>query len=112
MPALMANCSVLILPSLRNEGLPNVLLEAMAAGRAVIATRHAGIPDLISDDVNGALVLPGDVAALAAAITRLCADVDLRARLGAGARAAVAHYAWPALVATLEQELTLTCRRA
>lgn len=111
MPALLADCAVLILPSLRNEGLPNVLLEAMAAGRAVIATRHAGIPDLINDDVNGVLVSPGDVAALAAASTRLCADRALRARLGAGARLAVAHYAWPAIVATLERELAQLRRR-
>ena len=61
---------------------------------------------------TGVLVQPGDVAALAAAIQRLCADASLRARLGAGARAAVAHYAWPAVLATLEQELAQLRRRA
>lgn len=105
MPALMGGCAVLVLPSLRNEGLPNVVLEAMAAGRAVIATRHAGLPDVIDDDVSGVLVAPGDVAALAAAITRLCGDRALRARLGAGARASVARYAWPVVIAELEQAL-------
>ena len=110
MAELMATCAVLVLPSLRNEGLPNVVLEAMAAGRAVIATRHAGLPDLISDNVSGVLVAAGDVAALAAAITRLCADSALRARLGEGARASVARYAWPVIINTLEQELAGMCR--
>ena len=71
------------------DGLPNTLLEAMAAGRAIVASRVAGIPDVIADGVNGLLVPPGDVAALRAALARLAADDALRARLGAAARESV-----------------------
>ena len=77
------------------DGLPNTLLEAMAAGRAIVASRVAGIPDVIADGVSGLLVPPGDVAALRAALTRLAADDALRARLGAAARArAVKRHGW------------------
>ena len=77
------------------DGLPNTLLEAMAAGRAIVASRVAGIPDVIADGVSGLLVPPGDVAALRAALTRLAADDRLRARLGAAARArAVKRHGW------------------
>jgi phosphatidyl-myo-inositol dimannoside synthase len=77
------------------DGLPNTLLEAMAAGRAIVASRVAGIPDVIADGENGLLVPPGDVAALRAALTRLAADDALRARLGAAARAsALKRHGW------------------
>ena len=77
------------------DGLPNVLLEAMAAGRAVVASRVAGIPDVIVDGVNGLLVPPGDVSALRTALERLLADEPLRRRLGAAARAhAREHLSW------------------
>lgn len=68
------------------EGLPNVVLEAMAQGTPVIGSRHAGIGEAIADGVNGFLVPPGDPRALADAIGRLTRDGDLRARLGAAAR--------------------------
>jgi glycosyltransferase involved in cell wall biosynthesis len=77
------------------DGLPNTLLEAMAAGRAIVASRVAGIPDVIADGVNGLLVPPGDVAALRAALSRLAADDALRARLGAAAReSALKRHGW------------------
>jgi glycosyltransferase involved in cell wall biosynthesis len=77
------------------DGLPNTLLEAMAAGRAIVASRVAGIPDVIADGVNGLLVPPGDVGALRAALMRLAADDALRARLGAAAReTALRRHGW------------------
>jgi glycosyltransferase involved in cell wall biosynthesis len=67
----------------------------MAAGRAIVASRVAGIPDVIADGENGLLVPPGDVAALRAALTRLAGDDALRARLGAAARAsALKRHGW------------------
>ena len=68
------------LSSLR-EGLPNVLLEAMALEVPVVATRIAGVPRLIGNEVNGMLVNPGSADDLAGAIGRLLRDPDLQGRL-------------------------------
>jgi len=68
------------------DGLPNALLEGLASGRAVLATRVAGIPDVVEDGVNGLLVPPGDVPALAGALRRLAAEPETRERLGREAR--------------------------
>jgi glycosyltransferase involved in cell wall biosynthesis len=76
---------VLVLPS-RSEGLGRVVVEAFCRGRPVLATRVGGIPDLVEDGVNGMLVTPGDVAALADALVRLLTDRSLAERLGDGAR--------------------------
>jgi glycosyltransferase involved in cell wall biosynthesis len=73
-----------VLPSV-SEGLPVVLLEALALGRAVVATRVGGIPEAIRDGVEGALVEAGDAAALAHAIAALAEDPERRARLGRAA---------------------------
>jgi glycosyltransferase involved in cell wall biosynthesis len=86
------------------DGLPNVLLEAMAAGRAVVASRVAGIPDVIEDGVNGLLVPPADPPALAAALGRLCADATLREQLGAAARrTAMDTLTWDAVAHAFEE---------
>lgn len=70
----------------RREGLPNVLLEAMAMEVPVVATRVAGVPDLIDHETDGLLVEPGDEDGLTAALTRLLGDAELRRRLAAAAR--------------------------
>jgi glycosyltransferase involved in cell wall biosynthesis len=77
-----------VLSSFR-EGLPNVLLEAMAMELPVVATRIAGVPKLIEDGSNGLVVEPGDDAALAAAVERLASDAALRRRLAAAGRCTV-----------------------
>jgi glycosyltransferase involved in cell wall biosynthesis len=79
---------VFALPSLW-EGLPLALILAMGASRPVVATRLAGIPEVVTDDDTGLLVEPGDAAALGAALARVCNDGALRIRMGARARAAV-----------------------
>jgi glycosyltransferase involved in cell wall biosynthesis len=68
------------------DGLPNTLLEALASGRAVVASRVAGIPDVVEDDVTGLLVPPDDPAALAAALERLAREPGTRERLARAAR--------------------------
>ena len=75
----------LVLPSLR-EGLSNVLLEAMAEARAVIASRVGGNVEIVEDGCTGLLYPSDDRAALAAAIHRLAADPLLRERLGCAGR--------------------------
>jgi glycosyltransferase involved in cell wall biosynthesis len=85
---LLARAAVVLLPSHR-EGLPMVLLEAMAHGRAVVATPVGGTPSLVEDGVTGLLVPAGDPKALREAVERLLADPELRQRLGKAARAKV-----------------------
>jgi glycosyltransferase involved in cell wall biosynthesis len=91
-PDLQAAADVFAMPSLW-EGLPLALLEAMFAGTAIVASRTSGIPEAITDGVDGLLTPPGDEAALAQVLTRVLADPDERRRLGAAAQArAQAHY--------------------
>jgi glycosyltransferase involved in cell wall biosynthesis len=87
-PRLLAAVDALLLPS-RWEGLPMILLEGMAMGRAIVATRVGGIPNVVSHGVDGLLVAPGDVAALAQALEQVLGDAPLRTRLGATARETV-----------------------
>lgn len=77
---LLAAADVFVQPS-RREGLPLAVLEAMAAGRAVVATDVGGIGEAITPEETGLLLPPGDAAALAAALSRVLEDADLRARL-------------------------------
>jgi glycosyltransferase involved in cell wall biosynthesis len=95
---LLARAAVVVLPSHR-EGLPMVLLEALAHGRAVVATPVGGIPSLVKDGVSGLFVPPGDAQALRAAIEGLLADRHLRRRLGEAGRARVTELcSWPHVV--------------
>lgn len=84
-PALLESLDAFVLSS-RREGLPNVVLEAMAMGLPIVATSVAGIPRIIDDGSNGLLVPADDRAALAAAVRRCITDEELRRRLGAAAR--------------------------
>jgi glycosyltransferase involved in cell wall biosynthesis len=79
---------VFCLPSFA-EGVPVVLMEAMAMTLPVVTTRIAGIPELVADEVGGLLVAPGDAGALADALARLAGDPALRRALGDAGRAAV-----------------------
>jgi glycosyltransferase involved in cell wall biosynthesis len=96
-----AEAGIVLMPS-RSEGLPIVLLEAMAHGRAVVATRVGGIPDVITDGVDGLLVDPGDGPALTDAIRRLAHDPTLVQRLGAAAAARVAELSEPRVLARID----------
>ena len=100
----LAGAGVLVLPSLE-EGLPNVVLEAMALGVPVIATRIGGIPDLIAHGETGWLIEPGKATTIADGIRRLMADAPLRARIASNGRAAVRPYEWPRAVETIESRL-------
>jgi glycosyltransferase involved in cell wall biosynthesis len=71
----------MILPS-ANEGTPVSAIEALAGGRPVVATRVGGVPDVVRDGVDGFLVEPGDVDAMADRLAALASDRDLRRRMG------------------------------
>lgn len=77
----IAHCQVLLMPSF-HEGLPYTLLEAMALGSPVIATRVGGLAEVLRDSVTALLIPAGDVPALTQAILQLYRDPELSARLG------------------------------
>jgi glycosyltransferase involved in cell wall biosynthesis len=87
--ATLAGATMFVLPSFV-EGMPMALLEAMSFGLPVIATPVGGVPEIVTHGLDGLLVPAGDIDALAAAITRLASDPELRARLGRAARETVA----------------------
>ncbi len=91
--ARMDASTFLVLPS-RSEGLGRVIIESFTRGRAVIATRVGGIPDLVQDGVNGVLVENGDVRALADAMVELLIDRKRAEALAAGALAASKQLEW------------------
>jgi glycosyltransferase involved in cell wall biosynthesis len=102
---------VYVVPSVRDQagnvdGLPNTLLEGMSAARPLVATRIAGIPDVVADGVHGLLVPEADPAALAGAITQLLGDGELARRLGEAARRRVVEeLTWDAAASRYEAAL-------
>jgi glycosyltransferase involved in cell wall biosynthesis len=84
-PLVLQACDSFVLSS-RREASPNVVLEAMALETPVIATRVAGVPDMITHDETGVLIEPENAAAIAEAVDRLERDPAFRARLAANAR--------------------------
>jgi glycosyltransferase involved in cell wall biosynthesis len=88
--ALYRAASVVVVPSVWPEPFSRVLLEAMHAGRAVVATAVGGTPEAVEDRVSGLLVPRNDAAALARAVTAVLADGDLAERLGKAAAQRVA----------------------
>jgi glycosyltransferase involved in cell wall biosynthesis len=79
--SILAGCDALVHPSL-DDAFPTVLLEAMAGGLPVVATRVGGIPEIVTDGETGFLVAPGDTASLADGIDRLLADRERMRRMG------------------------------
>jgi glycosyltransferase involved in cell wall biosynthesis len=86
--SILGHLDVLVLPSLQ-EPFGTVVAEAMAAGTPVVATRVDGLPELVEDGVTGALVEPGDTAALAVAVLRVLAE---REAMSEAARATAARF--------------------
>ena len=100
LPALLARTDVVVLPSYW-EGLPVSLIEALSAGKAIVASRVGGNPELVSQGVNGLLVPPGDAPALAQALLSLAGDPECVRRMGEASRArfAAGGFAPPAVAA-------------
>jgi glycosyltransferase involved in cell wall biosynthesis len=86
-PSALRDLDVLAVPSVANEGTPLVVLEAFAAGVPLVASRTGGIPEQVRDRIDGLLVEPGDVAALAAALVEVLRDPAEARRRAAVARA-------------------------
>ncbi len=94
MPDLLRRADLFVFPS-RDEGMPNAVLEAMAAGLPVVATRISGNEEVVADGETGLLVPPDDPDALAGALAGFLADAALRRRMGAAGRERVCReYSW------------------
>jgi D-inositol-3-phosphate glycosyltransferase len=102
---LYREADVFVLPSRSGEGFGLVALEAMASGLPVVATASGGVVDIVTDGVNGLLVPPNDVTALADALTRVVDDAPLRARLAREAVASARASSWDASIDALEDTL-------
>lgn len=113
-PEILAASAISVLPSL-SEGISNSLLESMAAGVPVVATRVGGTPEAVTDGEQGLLVPPGDSPALASAVSRLLGDPMLALRLGNNGRRRVAEeFSFEAVVRRTEalyRELLAAKRR-
>lgn len=82
----MKDMDLFVCPSIANEDFPYVILEAMLMGKPVIGTRIAGIPEQVTDGVNGYIVPPADAPALCKAIVRLLQEAQMRQDMGASSR--------------------------
>lgn len=98
-----AHSAMVVVPSRWPDPSPMVALEAMAAGRPVVASAVGGLPGLVVDGTTGMLVPPGDTSALRAGIQRLLEDSALRADMGKAARLRAASFSADAVLPALEQ---------
>ncbi|MBI5050964.1 MAG: glycosyltransferase, partial [Nitrospirae bacterium] len=104
----MSHCDVFVLPS-RWEGFPNVMIEAMACGAAVVATRcQSGPEEVITDSVNGLLVPVEDEEKLSEAILKAIANPDLSASMGSAAKKTVLKFDVKTVMANYERVFNLT----
>jgi glycosyltransferase involved in cell wall biosynthesis len=102
-PDILASCDIAVLPS-KAEGLPNAVLEYMAAGLPTIVSRVGGNPELVQDGVTGLLVPPQDSAALEQALLRLLRDEEFSRRIGANAqRMAIQDFSFERLVREVDE---------
>lgn len=97
------HCLAAVVPSVWPDPCPSVVLEAMAAGKPVVASAVGGSAEMVVDDTTGIHVPPGDVPALRDALERIVTDAPLRARLGAAGRERAKMYSIDTVAAAWEQ---------
>jgi len=116
--ACLAGADLAVVPSVRDDagnvdGLPNTVMEALASGTALVATRIGGIPSVVEHGRTGWLVAERDGGALEAALDRLLADPHARAAIGSAARADVLRRrTWPMVAEAFEQVYDRAAGRA
>ena len=101
--ALMRTASMVVVPSIVPDCCPTVVLEAMAAGRPVVAASSGGIVDLVEGGVTGLLVAPGDPSALTAALSTMVEDPERAAAMGGRALDRVRLFTASAIVGRVER---------
>lgn len=101
-PHYMAASDVFVLPSLA-EGFPNVILEAMASGLAIVATKVSGLPEIIEDGGNGFLVESKNSEQIAEKVLLLLNDDELRERISKNNREKAEDYSWESVIERLEK---------
>jgi len=106
-----SECDLMALPS-KTEGWGLALMEAMACGKPVVASRVGGVPELVRDGVDGILVPSSDVRALAQAIVRLLKDPELRDRMGKAGRKRVKEFSWDSTARTVLAAYEAVLQRA
>jgi glycosyltransferase involved in cell wall biosynthesis len=106
-PEYMASADLFVLPSL-SEGFPNVIIEAMAMGLPIIASRVGGLPWIIKDGVNGFLVEPSNPHEIAEKITFLLINDDLRTYISRRNIEKAREYSWENIIKKLEKVYTYT----
>lgn len=106
-----SDCDVLALTS-KNEGWGLVLMEAMACGKPVVATRVGGVPELVEDGTEGMLVEAGDVKGIADSVTKLLHDPALRARMGRAGKRRVKKFSWDSTAKVVLREYERALQRA
>ena len=107
-PEIMQILDIFVLPSL-NEGMGRVLVEAMASGKPIVASKVGGIPDLVKDGHNGFLVGPGDVNGLSLAIKKLIEDEQLRLKMGAKGKSMAPHFRVEKMVEKIDALYSSLC---
>jgi glycosyltransferase involved in cell wall biosynthesis len=98
----MRRCLALVAPSVWPEPCPLVVIEAVTAGRPVVASAIGGVPEIVADGKEALLVPAGDAGALAAALERITGDPVLREELAAGAASRAGDYTAEAVVPRFE----------
>lgn len=94
---------LLVLPAIEGEGFPNVILEAMSVGLPVVATKLAGIPDLVRDGETGFLVEPANPKELANKINKIIRDEDLLKEMSDNCLEEVKKYSWDNIIGQVEE---------
>lgn len=106
-PGVLARGDIFVAPALGSESFGMVLLEAMAAGKPIVASRIDGYTDVARDGVEVSLVEPGDAVALGRRIVQVLQDAPLRERLVAAGTVRVQEFAWSTVGARLEREYVM-----
>jgi phosphatidylinositol alpha-mannosyltransferase len=111
LPRYYRSADVYCAPSVGGESFGIVLLEAMASGTAVVASKILGYSAVVRDGVEGLLVPPRDVPALAAAIVRLLKERGLRTAMGVAGREKAESYSWPVVTRAIEEYYRVVLER-